>query len=74
MSNDRKRILSHRTRTPGKALSRDDLASVTGGASLTNQSTPVPGCCVQGCTGCDLPGIEPLPLPQFPKPTLPRYP
>ena len=63
---NRKRILSRRNRTPGKALSKDDLASVTGGA----RGVPVPGCCVQGCTGCDLPGVQPigrLPgLPGFP--------
>lgn len=57
MSNDRKRILSNRNRTPGKALSKDDLASVTGG----RRGLPVPGCCVQGCDPCALPGVEPLP-------------
>ncbi len=57
MNNDRKRILSHRNRTPGKALSKDDLASVTGGA----RGAPTPGCCVQGCDPCAHPGPGPMP-------------
>jgi len=66
MSNDRKRILSQRTRTPGKALSKDDLASVTGGAG-GGGGVPVPGCCVQGCDPCAVPGVGPLPtLPKWP--------
>jgi len=67
--NNRKRILSRRNRTPGKALSREDLASATGGIT----AVPTPGCCVQGCTGCDLPGVKPIgpigpigPLPTWP--------
>lgn len=66
MNDDRKRILSHRSRTPGKALDKDDLASVTGGIS----GRPVPGCCVQGCNPCELPGVEPLPT----GPVLPKWP
>lgn len=63
---NRKRILSRRNRTPGKALSQDDLASATGGL----RGVPIPGCCVQGCDPCDLPGVQPigpaLPFPSWP--------
>ncbi|PRQ04236.1 hypothetical protein ENSA5_09590 [Enhygromyxa salina] len=55
-------IASRRTRTPGAKLEQDQLGSAVGG-----------GCCVQGCSGCDLPGIGDLPkfppggaLPVFP--------
>ena len=54
--NKRKRILSRTSRTPGKALSKDDLSQATGGA----RGVPIPGCCIQGCTGCDLPGVSPI--------------
>lgn len=43
--NDRKRILSRRSRTPGKALTKDDLSNVTGGR---RSGIPVPGCCASG--------------------------
>lgn len=55
--NKRKRILSRKSRTPGKALSKDDLSQANGGAP---KGVPIPGCCVQGCQGCDLPGISPI--------------
>lgn len=63
--NNRKRILSRRSRTPGKALTKDDLSNVTGGL----RGVPTPGCCVQGCDPCDLPGLDPIgpgALPSFP--------
>ena len=61
--NKRKRILSRRSRTPGKALSKDDLSHVSGGRL---GGTPIPGCCVQGCDPCDLPGVKPIgKLPTF---------
>ena len=60
--NKRKRILSRRSRTPGKALSKDDLSHVAGG----RRGVPIPGCCVQGCDPCDLPGVQPIgKLPRF---------
>lgn len=58
------RTITRRTRTPGAQLQQDELGSVVGG-----------GCCVQGCSNCDLPGLKPLPkFPSFPGGSLPSFP